>query len=33
MEELQVDCGPVRENNYDSYILFSIDTYSRYPHA
>ena len=33
-EEVQMDfTGPIQENSKDSYILLSVDRFSRYPHA
>ena len=33
-EEVQIDiAGPLTNNNRDTYILVTIDRYSRYPHA
>ena len=33
-EEVQIDItGPMKENNKESYILVSVDRFSRYPHA
>ena len=33
-EEIQMDfAGPITNNNRDTYILVTVDRYSRYPHA
>ena len=33
-EEIQMDfVGPLTNNNKDTYILVTVDRYSRYPHA
>ena len=33
-EEVQMDfAGPITNNNKDTYILVTVDRYSRYPHA